>query len=159
MIEKPTILVTSIGRTGTEFFSRFFANIIPDCTSLHEPNTIVITTHIENRLEQYVQQVRRAGIWRMVFLKAFGKWNLTKLSDSRFLGNLSYRQASSNLRDQRMGFISKKPSSIYVEAYHGYYALLHVIPDVFKHQWVISVVRDDLAWSLTMIHWSQGYSK
>src|SRR5258706_14980989 len=111
MIEKPTILVTSIGRTGTEFFSRFFANIIPDCTSLHEPNTIVITTHIENRLEQYVQQVRRAGIWRMGFLKALWKLDVTKLSDSRFLGNLSFCEASSNLTDQRMGFISKMPCS------------------------------------------------
>src|SRR5258706_4032134 len=104
MIEKPTILVTSIGRTGTEFFSRFFANIIPDCTSLHEPNTIVITTHIENRLEQYVQQVRLAGIWRMVFLKGFGEWNLTKLSASRFLRNLSYRQASRHVPCPNIGF-------------------------------------------------------
>jgi hypothetical protein len=158
-IEKPTILVTSIGRTGTEFFSRFFADIIPDCTSLHEPNTIVVTNHIDNRFEQYIQQVRRAGIWRMVFLKALGKWDLAKLSDSRFLGTLSHHQVVNNLHGQRMNFISKMPGSVYVEANLGYYGLLDVIPDVFKHHKEIYIVRDGRNWVRSMLNWGEFYWK
>src|SRR5919109_4385624 len=124
VIEQPTILITSLGRTGTEFFSKFFADIIPDCTSLHEPNTIVLTQHIENRLQQYIQQVRLAGIWRMVILKALGQWNLAQLSDSRFLGKLSDQRATKKLYDQRADFISTLNGSIYVESNLGYYGLL-----------------------------------
>jgi len=159
MIEKPTILVTSIGRTGTEFFSKFFADVVPNCTSLHEPDTIVITSHIENRLEQYLQQIRRAGIWRMVVLKALGKWNLVKLSDSRFLGDLSFPQAVRNLYAHRARFISKLPGSIYVEANLGYYGLLDVTPDVFKHHRAIYFVRDGRSWVRSMLNWGEVYGK
>ena len=160
MIEKPTILITSIGRTGTEFFSKFFAKIIPDCTSLHEPNTIVLTTdHVENRFEQYIQQVRRAGIWRMVFLKALGKWSLVKLSDARFLGRLSSDQAMRNLYNQRMDFVSKMPGSVYVEANLGYYGLLDVIPNVFKWHKEIYIVRDGREWVRSMLNWGEVYGK
>jgi len=90
MIEKPTILITSIGRTGTEFFSKFFGDGIPDCTSLYEPNTIALT----GNFEQYAEQIRRAGIWRMVFLKAMGKWSLAKLSDARLTGKKVFNKWS-----------------------------------------------------------------
>ena len=82
-IEKPTILVTSLGRTGTDFFAKFFASIIPDCTSLHEPD-IIQNTGVNDKLAHLMEQVRRAGVWRMLFLKVLGKWTLVKLSDSRF---------------------------------------------------------------------------
>src|SRR5215212_2858909 len=107
LIEKNTILITSIGRTGTEFFSKFFADILPDSTSLHEPNTIVLTSHTDNILGQYIRQIRRAGIWRMVFLKALGQWSLVKLSDARVLGKLSNYQAVRKLYEQRAGFVSQ----------------------------------------------------
>ena len=38
MIKKPTVIITSLGRTGTQFFSTFFGQVLPDCTSLHEPD-------------------------------------------------------------------------------------------------------------------------
>src|SRR5574339_426393 len=159
VIDKPTILVTSLGRTGTEFFSKFFADIIPDCTSLHEPNTIVLTRHIENRLEQYIQQVRIAGFWRMVILKALGQWNLAKLSDGRFLGKLSDQQAMKRLYAQRAGFISKLDGSIYVESNLGYYGLLDITPKVFKNHREIFIVRDGREWIRSMINWGEVYGK
>ncbi len=133
MIEKPVIFVTSLGRTGTEFFANFFGNILPDCTSLHEPNTFALQTRTKNKFEEYAQQIQRAGIWRMVVLKTIGKWNLAKISNSRFSGSLSHDQAVHDLYQQRMGFIAKMPGSIYAEANLGYYGLLDVIPNVFKY--------------------------
>lgn len=159
MIEKSTILITSIGRTGTEFFSKFLGDVIPDCTSLHEPNTIVLTAHIENRLERYIQQLQQAGIWRMVFLKALGKWNLEKLSDARLLGKLSYAQAVKNLCRQRMDFVSKLPGSVYIEANLGYYGVLDIMPAVFKNHRCIYIVRDGRDWIRSMQNWGEVYGK
>jgi len=95
----------------------------------------------------------------MVFLKALGKWNLAKLSDSRFLGNLEYRRAVKNLYGQRMDFVSKTPGSIYIEANLGFYGLLDVIPAVFQHQRTIYIVRDGRDWIRSMLNWGEFYGK
>lgn len=158
MIEKPTILITSVGRTGTEFFAKFFADILPSCTSLHEPD-IFKFTGVENKLEHYSQQTRRAGIWRMIFLKALGKWTLVKLSDARFVGKLSLAQATNDLHEQRRGFIAKMPGSVYAESNLGYYGLLDVLPGVFKKHRAIYIVRDGRDWIRSMINWGEVYGK
>jgi hypothetical protein len=158
MIEKPAILVTSIGRTGTEFFAKLFADIIPNCTSLHEPD-IIKFPGVKNRFAHYNQQILRAGVWRMVVLKAFGKWTLAKLSDSKFLGNLSLSEATQKLHTQRKGFISKMPGSLYVESNLGYYGLLDVIPNVFKDYRTIYIVRDGRDWVRSTLNWGEVYGK
>lgn len=158
MIEKTTILITSLGRTGTEFFARFFAEILPDSTSIHEPD-IFQNTGVGNKWLHYVHQVRRAGIWRMVFLKALGKWTLVKLSDERFLGKFSREQAVRELNAQRLGFIQKMPGSVYVEANIGYYGLLDVTPHVFRQHKIIYVVRDGRDWIKSHMNWGEFYGK
>ena len=157
-IEKPTILITSLGRTGTEFFSKFFAGIIPDCTSLHEPD-IVQNIGVENKLAHFAQQVHRAGIWRMVVLKAIGKWTLVKLSDSRVMGTLENRSESKKLYNQRNGFINKMPGEVYVEANIGYYGLLDITPEVFTTHKAIFIVRDGRDWIRSHLSWGEFYGK
>lgn len=157
MIEKPVILVTSLGRTGTEFFSNFFDSILPDCTSLHEPNTFAMHTRTKNRYEEYARQIQRAGIWRMVILKTLGQWNLAKLSDLRFSGKLSHPQAAQKLLQHRADFIAKMPGSIYAEANLGYYGLLDIIPDVFKYHKEIYVIRDGRDWVRSHLNWGELY--
>lgn len=155
---KPTILITSLGRTGTEFFAKLFADIIPGCTSLHEPD-IVQVVGIENKVEHFIQQTRRAGIRRMLFLKALGQWTLVKLSDARFLGSLNDQLAAKKLHDQRMDFVSKLPGSIYVESNIGYYGLLDVIPNVFANHAAVYVVRDGRNWIRSAMNWGEAYGK
>jgi hypothetical protein len=158
VIETPSILVTSIGRTGTEFFARFFAHILPDATSLHEPD-IFQNTGVENKLACYLQQVQRAGPWRMVVLKALGKWTLVQLSDSRFLGDIDQSRAVRDLNTQRKGFIEGMPSSIYVEANIGYYGLLDITPQVFREHRAIYLVRDGREWIRSHMNWGEFYGK
>jgi len=157
-IKKPTILVTSLGRTGTEFFAKFFASIIPDCTSLHEPD-IIQSTGVDDKLAHFMEQVRRAGVWRLVILKALGKWTLVKLSDSRFKGALDDQHAIMGLHTQRFGFIERMPGSIYVEANIGYYGLLDITPAVFKDHKAIYIVRDGRDWVRSHMNWGQFYGK
>src|SRR5690349_22900969 len=102
MIDKPTILITSLGRTGTQFFAKLFAEILPDSTSLHEPDIFQGTA--PDRYAQYVEQVRRAGAFRMVFKKALGKWMLVRVSDQRFSGRLGSQPAARELDAQRRTF-------------------------------------------------------
>jgi hypothetical protein len=158
MIEKPAILITSTGRTGTEFFAKLFADIIPDCTSLHEPD-IVKFPGIENRLEHYANQTRRAGIWRMVFLKALGQWTLAAVSDARFRGSLDVHAAMTKLHSARADFVSKMPGFLYVESNLGYYGLLDITSQVFRNHRAIYVVRDGRDWVRSMVNWGEVYGK
>jgi hypothetical protein len=158
MIEKPTILITSIGRTGTEFFAKFFADVIPNCTSLHEPD-IIKFPGVKNRFTYYSEQTQRAGFRRMVILKALGKWTLVKLSDSKFSGKMSLQAAVDSLKSQRDEFISRMPGSVYIESNLGYYGLLDAIPRVFKNNKTIYMVRDGRDWVRSMMNWGEVYGK
>jgi len=158
MIQKPCILITSIGRTGTEFFARFFADILPESTSLHEPD-IFQNTGVEDRWGHYLGQVRRAGVWRMVVLKALGRWTLVKLSDDRFSGRLTPNAAARLLEQQRSAFIARMKGQPYVEANIGYYALLDIVPGVFAQQRAIYLVRDGRDWIRSHMNWGEFYGK
>ncbi|PWB71729.1 MAG: hypothetical protein C3F07_13290 [Anaerolineales bacterium] len=158
MIKKDTIIVTSIGRTGTEFFAKFFADIIPDCTSLHEPD-IVQFVGVESRIRQFIQQIRQAGAWRVLFLKPFGKWSLVKLSDARFLGVMDYAHAVKKLYTQRAAFIQSMPGSVYVESNIGYYGLSDIASSVFQNQRIIYIVRDGRDWVRSSMNWGEIYGK
>jgi len=158
MIEKPTILITSLGRTGTEFFARLFAEILPDSTSIHEPD-IFQNTGVENKWRHYLHQVRRAGIWRMVILKALGKWTLVDLSDAKFLGRMNTEGAMHGLRMQRRAFIHKLPGTAYVEANIGYYGLMDITSRVFRAHRAIFIVRDGRDWVRSHMNWGEFYGK
>lgn len=158
MIEKPSILITSIGRTGTEFFSKFFEDILEDCTSLHEPD-IFKYQGVDNKIEQYGNQIRLIGIWRGLILKPLGKWTLARLSDARFLNKLDFNQAYMELLFQRKSFVAKMPGSIYVESNLGYYGLLDVTPNVFENHRAIYVVRDGRNWVRSALNWGEVYGK
>lgn len=158
MIEKPTILITSTGRTGTEFFATLFADILPNCTSLHEPD-IIKYPGVKNRFAHYTQQIQRAGFWRLIVLKAFGKWTLANVSDDRFLGRLRLSEAVKTLQSHRKGFISRQPGSVYVESNLGYYGLIDAAPHVFKNHRLIYMVRDGRDWIRSTINWGEVYGK
>jgi len=158
MIEKSTILITSIGRTGTEFFAKLFAETVPGCTSLHEPD-IIKFLGVKNRFSYYSQQARRAGFRRMVILKALGRWTLVKLSDARFSGKLTTSDAIDGLYNQRNEFIAGMPGSVYVESNLGYYGLLDAVPQVFKNYRAIYIIRDGRDWIKSMMNWGEVYGK
>jgi len=158
MIEKPSILITSLGRTGTQFLARMFAELLPDAISLHEPD-IYQNTGVANRLESYLAQVRRAGMWRMVVLKALGKWTLVKLSDARFSGRIDARGAVRSLLGQRSDFVRSMPGEVYVEANIGYYGLLDILPHTFARHRVLYFVRDGREWVRSHLNWGEAYNK
>jgi len=157
MIDKPTILITSLGRTGTQFLAKLFADILPGSTSLHEPDIFQGTA--PDRWAQYLEQVRRAGAFRMVFQKALGTWTLVRLSDQRFSGRLGPQPAARSLDAQRRAFIEEMPGSVYVEANVGYYGLLDITPQVFREHRLAYLVRDGRDWIRSHMNWGELYGK
>lgn len=158
MITKPSILITSLGRTGTEFFGKFFASILPDSTSLHEPDIFEYKRQ-NDKWNHYLQQVRQAGFWQMGVLKALGKWTIANLSHDRLRKRLSPERAAQNLLKQRETFIARQPGSIYVEANLGYYGLLDITPNVFQSHRAIFIVRDGRDWVRSHMNWGEVYGK
>ena len=95
MIDKPSIVITSLGRTGTKFFQELFADIIPDATSLHEPDYLNFGQYhgISERFRQLVRQMQESGFSNLIIRKALGKWSLITISDARLRGTLGYSEA------------------------------------------------------------------
>ncbi len=158
MIDKPSILIASLGRNGTEFFVRLFTGIMPDATCLHEPD-LFVHKGVDNRLKHYLLQLRRASIWRMFFLKAAGKWTLATVSDAKFLGRISADQALRELVRQRQGLIDELPGSVYMEANLGYYGLLDIAPRAFSEHRAVYLVRDGRDWIRSHMNWGEVYGK
>jgi hypothetical protein len=78
LITKPTIIITSLGRTGTKFFQLLFEEIVPDSTSLHEPDYLNFGQYRGwgERIRQVVRQLRESGVSNLVVRKSLGKWSL-----------------------------------------------------------------------------------
>jgi hypothetical protein len=161
MIEKPTIVITSLGRTGTKFFYALFREIIPDGTSLHEPDVLNIVQYqgAGERVRQVLAQVREAGALNLIVRKALGKWGLIELSDARVRGELGYAEAAKQVLGQREGFVSSRSGSVYIEANVGYYGLIDVMKDVCMHSRTVYIVRDGRDWVRSHMNWGQMYGK
>lgn len=158
MIEKPSIIVTSLGRTGTTFFSRLFGEIIPGCDSFHEPD-IVQYFGARDRIRPFLERVRDAGIYNMVILKALGKWSLIKLSDARARGELSEQDASRELVRQRRGFVNSKRGTVYVESNAGYYGLIDILKNAYAQHRAIFLVRDGRDWVSSSMNVGELYGR
>jgi hypothetical protein len=157
-IEKNVIIITSLGRTGTDFFAKLYSAILPDAIAVHEPD-IFQNTGIQNKWGDYLQRVRRAGVWHAVVLKALGKWTLVKISDEKLLGSLSPTQAALALLEQRRSFVKNMPGSIYVESNIGYYGLLDITPQVFENHKAVFIIRDGRDWVRSHMNWGEFYGK
>ncbi len=159
MIDRPSIIITSLGRTGTKFFFVLFKEIIPGCSSFHEPDIVQYFGTKNNPIKPFIARVRDAGIYNMVFLKLLGKWSLIKISDARLRGDISKEQAIKEVLRQRTGFVNSKPGNIYVESNAGYYGLLPVLNKVYTHHRAIYIIRDGREWVSSAMSVKELYGK
>lgn len=152
MIEKPTIIITSLGRTGTKFFAKFFSFAIPHGTSLHQPDII-------SRSKKITDQIRDSGFINLVILRTLGKWSLIQLSDKYIKGTLNTQQTEKELLRQRKNFISNCEGNVYIESSSGYYGLINVLDAVFRDYKVVYLIRDGRDWVVSQVNWGGLYSK
>jgi hypothetical protein len=140
MIDKPAIILTSIGRTGTKFFARLFSTLLPSCTSLHEPD--IITLGRQSSLSKQLAEIGFPYILR----KVFGTWSIAQISDKRLTGALTNREAAEEFLNQRKMFIESRPGPVYIESSLGYYGLLGILNDTFQSHRGVFIIRDGREW-------------
>jgi hypothetical protein len=160
MIKKPSIIITSQGRTGTQFFAVLFREIIPDGTSLHEPDYINFGQYhgSKERIRQVIRQLRESGVHNLVIKKMLGKWSLLKLSDARFRGDLGYTEAVQQVLRQRKKFVQSQSGSIYIESSTAYRGLIDVLKDVYEQHRVVYIIRDGRDWVQSKMNFGITYN-
>jgi hypothetical protein len=157
MIEKPAILITSLGRTGTKFFANLLGEAIPDSTSLHEPD-LFTTGEVRNEkagISHLIAQVREVGALYMLVKKPLGKWSLSTLSDDRVKGDLDNGDAIRKTLRQRARFVDSRKGAVYIESSTAYYGLIDLLGDVFVHHRLAYVVRDGRDWVRSWMNWGK----
>ncbi len=156
MIQKPTIIITSLGRTGTRFFSTLFDGIISDGTALHEPDILNVG---QGKGKEIIRQIQESGIHNFIIRKALGQWSLVKISDGRVTKKLNYEESVKKTLNQRQQFVESKSGQVYIESNLGYYGLIDVLKDVYKHHRVIYVIRSPYDWIRSVMSWGTMYNK
>lgn len=157
MIDKPTIIITSLGRTGTKFFSILFSEIVSDSTSLHEPDSLRIG-HGYYGIGDVARQIRTAGTRNLV-RKGFGKWRIIEVSDARFRGTLDHPDAVDAVLRQRANYVKTQRGSVYIESNAGFYGLVDILADAFSYHRVAYMVRDGRDWVRSQMNWGEVYGK
>lgn len=161
MIRKPAIIITSLGRTGTKFFQELFADIVPNATSLHEPDYVNFGqyTGMNERVRQLIRQIQESGFSNLVVRKLLGKWSLIELSDARLRGTLAYDEAVQRVLEQRKDFIQSQAGSIYIESSSAYFGLIDVLEDIYQQHRVVYIIRDGRDWVRSKMNFGNMYKK
>ena len=141
MIEKPSIIITSAGRTGTAFFFELFKNILKDSKTFHEPENINF-----KEISETLWKFKKFGIFNTTVKKIKGKWGITAISNRRMSREITVDEGTKLLINERKKFVESFNESIYVEASYHYYGLLDVLPNVFRRHKAIYIIRDGREW-------------
>jgi len=160
-ISKPTIIVTSLGRTGTKFFQAFFKSQLPQSCSLHEPDVFNYFQYSkgQERINQVWAQLKESGFTNLFVRKLLGQWSLINISDDRVCGEVDFPSAVKKLYQQRYSFVNDRTGSPYIESNAGYYGLLDTLDHVYEQYRVVYIIRDGRDWIQSKINWGQMYGK
>jgi hypothetical protein len=162
MIEKPSIIITSLGRTGTLFLQKLFDASILDGTCLHEPDRLNFGQYkgIRNKISQIYRQINESGASNILVRKFFlSDWSIDAISKNRIIGKLSSQEARQRIISQRKKFIHGQPGSLYVESSSAFYGVIDLLEDVFTQHRMIYIVRDGRDWVRSKMNFGTMYNK
>ena len=148
-IVKPSIFITSAGRTATRFISELIKCAIPNCYSDQEPDVWRLDSVIidlKKNYPEFSRKIRDFGFFNMTFGKLTPLGNPRGLSSARQMGRISETKASKILFDFRNKFISGLEYSIYAECNLQMVGLIDIIPKVFPNSKTIFIIRDGRDW-------------
>jgi hypothetical protein len=161
MIHKPSIIITSLGRTGTLFFKVLYEQIFPDGTILHEPDYLNFGQYqgTTQKINQVRIQLREAGFSNLIIKKLLGRWSLVQLSHRGVSGKLSREQIAGEISKQRKKFINSQAGSIYVETSSAWFGVLDVLEDVFSTHRGVYILRNGVDWVRSKMNFGKIYDK
>jgi len=157
MINKPTIIITSLGRTGTKFFSVLFNALLTDATSLHQPDVIDLSSY--RGIVAPIKKMREAKSYYLLLSRILGYGSLIGLSDAKFTGQIKHSEAVRHLIKLRKSYVKRQPGKVYIESSAGYYGLLDILPEGFVHHRAIYIVRDGRDWVRSEMNRGKLYRK
>ncbi len=149
MIKKPTVIITSLGRTGTLFFARFFKDRFSNVAAFHEAGRITLR---EIKMSEIVGSIKNFGLKKSVFNKLSRESGLMSLSHKRMRSEISTQQAAEGIIANRKSFIEKAKEDLYVESNYQYYGLIDVLPSVFERYKLVYIIRDPRDWVASCIN-------
>ena len=161
MINKPSIIISSLGRTGTTFFQNFFTNNFPNISAFHEPASIRYNSL--KFFEEIKFNIINFGFYNSFIKKTLGKWGLLNLSKKRILNKINNEKAILQILNERKKFIEKQNAkypegkNVYLESNYHYYGLLDILPFVFKNLRIIFIIRDPRNWIRSNINFKLFY--
>jgi hypothetical protein len=160
-VNKPTIIITSLGRTGTKFFQVLMKSHLPQSCSLHEPDVFNFYQYErgKERISQVQAQLKEVGPFNLFVRKPLGLWSLMDISDGRVCGAIDFSSALKKVHHQRYNFVKKVTGSPYIESNAGYYGLLDILDRVFDQYRAVYIVRDGRDWIQSEMNWGQMYGK
>lgn len=148
-IDKPSIFVTSAGRTATRFISELIELAIPNCYSDQEPDVWRLDSVIidfKKNYPEFSRKIKDFGFFNMTLGKLTPLGNPRGLSAARQMGRISEQKASKILFGFRNKFVSGLEHSIYAECNLQVVGLIDIIPKVFSNSKTIFIIRDGRDW-------------
>jgi len=141
------------------FFQRFFAEMISDCISLHEPDYLNFDQY-RGLGEKAVQMARQVGeVGLLILLQKIFHGGLVELSDARVRGQITYEEAVRKLLAQRWKFVECQRGALYVESSSAYYGLIDVLKDVYESHRIAYIIRDGRFWVQSKMNFGRMYNK
>ncbi len=140
-LDKPSVFITSTGRTGTKFFAHLFNNVVPECDAFHEPGLVDYWSG--GRL---LQNLPYFSLRQLTFDKLFSSRNVRGISLRRNAGTLPFETACEVLYESRGSIVDTVEAPLYVESNFQVVGLIDVLSEVFRDCRIIFVVRDGRDW-------------
>jgi hypothetical protein len=158
MINKPTIIITSTGRTATVFFAVLFKRIIDNVYSVHEAERIMPNIKYED-VHDFLHRLKYFGLLNVTLKKMVGEWGVRSISDHRIAGSISPDDAAKLIYKSRSNFIESLGTKFYMESSYHYYGVVDIIPKVFSRYKIGYIIRDGRDWVRSMYNHGVWYSK
>lgn len=162
MINKPTVIITSLGRTGTLFFKELFDSSVSDCTCLHEPDRLNFGQFkgIRDRTTQVLHQINESGPLNILYRKfLLSDWSIESISKERLTGKSNDVEAKKRIVSQRRKFIQSQPGTLYIESSSAFYGVIDLLSEVFNEHRVIYIIRDGRDWVRSKMNFGTIYNK
>ncbi|MQM39275.1 hypothetical protein KBTX_03299 [wastewater metagenome] len=141
LLEKPTVLIGSAGRTGTKFLGIQLGRIIEDAFSIHEADAI----HLVNLQEDFYR-IRLLGLTETVLGKLTRRTGTRNLSRRLLSHQISPQDAGRQLLTSRKRLHRKTDRQLIIESYGTLAAIFSAAPYAFKRWKGVGVVRDPRTW-------------
>lgn len=135
------IYISSTGRTATQFFAKYFKEMIECSISLHEPGTPWFS-----KPKRLLKQVKNYGIYQLSIGQGKNTHSMYKLSRDVIAGDITHEKACQNIINIDNRIDIPEGTEVMVYSSGHIYGLLGLLDEVYEDSRFIFVIRDPRNW-------------